>query len=372
MPTPSSTTKPYSIDTTKPVLVTGATGYIAGVLIKDLLDAGLTVHTTVRNLANKEELQYLQDAADNSQGGGKIKFFEATLTDEGSFADAMEGCQVVFHVASPVFIMEALHDLDPIKDVIEPAVKGTENVLRQATRTPTVRRVVLTSSETAIFTDARECDDTSNGIFTEEIWNRSASATYAPYHFSKTLAEQKAWVIAGGQRQWTLVTILPSCVIGPGLNYRPSSESHKFVLKVGGGEFKSLGTPNYPLSFVDVRDVSAGHMAAAWIEEAEGRYIVAGYDSSIPELGRAMGEDFIRDYPVCTHPLFIPKFLLVLVAPLLGSGVTRRSIRNNLNLKRKLDNSKSVRELGTTYRPLEDSIQQHFQQLIDAGAVKKK
>ena len=51
------------IDTSKPVLVTGATGYVAGVLMAQLLDAGVTVHATVRDPSQTERLRYLREAA---------------------------------------------------------------------------------------------------------------------------------------------------------------------------------------------------------------------------------------------------------------------------------------------------------------------
>ncbi|MCB1175872.1 MAG: NAD(P)H-binding protein, partial [Leptospiraceae bacterium] len=87
------------IDTTKPVLVTGATGYVAGWVVKRLLDEGLTVHAAVRDPDNQEKLKYLNALVDTAPG--KIKYFKADLLDEGSFAQAMQGCQVVFHTASP-------------------------------------------------------------------------------------------------------------------------------------------------------------------------------------------------------------------------------------------------------------------------------
>lgn len=66
-----------SIDRTKPVMVTGATGYVAGRLVEKLLNEGLTVHAAVRNPDDKEKLKYLDAIAAKSKG--TIKYFKADL-----------------------------------------------------------------------------------------------------------------------------------------------------------------------------------------------------------------------------------------------------------------------------------------------------
>ena len=66
--------KEFTVDTTKPVLVTGATGYVAGILVQQLLEKGLTVHATVRDPSTTERIQYLQDVANKTTGS--IKFFK--------------------------------------------------------------------------------------------------------------------------------------------------------------------------------------------------------------------------------------------------------------------------------------------------------
>ncbi|SHJ30170.1 3-beta hydroxysteroid dehydrogenase/isomerase family protein [Shimia gijangensis] len=183
------------IDTKSPVMITGATGYVAGWIVKGLLDAGLTVHAPVRDPDNSEKLQHLTNLAANS--AGEIKFFKADLLDEGSYDEAMQGCAVVFHTASPFTI----NVKDAQKELIDPAVNGTRNVLTQARKTDSVKRIVLTSSCAAIYTDASDCAKAPNGTLTEDIWNTTSSLDYQPYSYSKTLAEKEAWKIADAQSQ---------------------------------------------------------------------------------------------------------------------------------------------------------------------------
>eukprot|EP00525_Craspedostauros_australis_P006999 CAMPEP_0198112690 /NCGR_PEP_ID=MMETSP1442-20131203/4502_1 /TAXON_ID= /ORGANISM="Craspedostauros australis, Strain CCMP3328" /LENGTH=194 /DNA_ID=CAMNT_0043769551 /DNA_START=36 /DNA_END=616 /DNA_ORIENTATION=- len=188
----------WKIDTSSPVLVTGATGYIAGVLIKQLLDAGVTVHGTVRDPSNTERLQYLVDVADKSSGS--LKFFRGDLLEDGSFEESMKECSIVFHTASP-FVLKVKN---PQKELVDPAVNGTKNVLSTATKTPSVRRVVLTSSVASIFADAADTYNAPNNTLTEDVDNITASLDYQSYHFSKAQAEMVAWRLLGCQNQWTM------------------------------------------------------------------------------------------------------------------------------------------------------------------------
>lgn len=87
------------IDSTKPVLVTGANGYVASWLVKKLLNDGITVHAAVRNPSNEQKISHLKEAAANSKG--EIKFFQGDLLTPGSYQEAMEGCELVYHTASP-------------------------------------------------------------------------------------------------------------------------------------------------------------------------------------------------------------------------------------------------------------------------------
>lgn len=88
-----------NIDTDLPVMVTGATGYVAGWLVQRLLEAGLTVHAAVRDPDSPDKLAHLQRIAAGKPG--TMRYFRADLLEPGSYADAMAGCGTVFHTASP-------------------------------------------------------------------------------------------------------------------------------------------------------------------------------------------------------------------------------------------------------------------------------
>ena len=199
------------IDTSAPVLVTGATGFLAGWIVKQLVDAGATVHATVRNPEITQNVVisklYLIPAKAKSN-------YSKLICWTMGYAEAMKNCRVVIHTASP-FITNYN---DAQKDLIEPAVRGTKNVLNTACSTSSIERVVLTSSCAAICGDTIDCQDAPGGILTEDVWNTTSSASHQAYSFSKVSAEKAAWEIAEAQDKWRLVVINPGFIIGPSLS----------------------------------------------------------------------------------------------------------------------------------------------------------
>ena len=174
-------------ETSAPVLVTGATGFVAGWLVKRLLEEGFTVHAPVRDPASQTKVGHLTALAETLPGA--LKLFKADLLTPGSYSEAMAGCGVVFHTASP-FTSKIT---DPQRDLVDPALKGTQNVLTSANETASVTRVVLTSSCAAIYGDTRDVAKAPNATLTEAQWNETSSLDHQAYSYSKTVAERAAW-----------------------------------------------------------------------------------------------------------------------------------------------------------------------------------
>jgi len=353
-----------TINKSKPVLVTGANGYVAGWLVKKLLDEGCTVHAAVRDPENEKKISHLHELAE--EHAGTIHFFKTDLLDEGSYAEAMQGCELVFHTASPF----TSNYTNPQHDLVDPAVLGTSNVLNQASKTKTVKRVVLTSSCAAIYTDCTDLDITPGKVFTEGVWNSTASLDYQPYSYSKTMAEKTAWELYEQQEQWDLVVINPCLVMGPPLNPKATtSESFNILKQLGDGSMKS-GVPDIGLGVVDVRDVALAHYRAGIIPEAEGRHITCGHNTSLLELALALQPKFGDEYPIPNRAL--PKWLITLIGPILDKTISRRFLRNNINCPWRADNSKSREALGMTYRSLQETMEDAFQALVDGGVFAEK
>lgn len=352
------------IDKSKPVMVTGANGYVASWLVKRLLDEGMTVHAAVRNPDNTQKIAHLIDAAANSKGD--IKFFQGDLLVSGSYKAAMEDCELVYHTASP-FTTDVK---DPQKELIEPAVHGTANVLNSANEVSSVKRVIVTSSCAAIYTDSIDTVNAPGGRLTEDVWNTTSSLEYQPYSYSKTLAEKKAWEIEKSQNRWDLIAINMCLVLGPALNpHNTTSESVNILKMLGGGDMK-MGAPKLGLGVVDVRDVAEAHFRAGFTPEAKGRYITAAHETDFLEMGTVLLPKYGDKFPLPKKAL--PKWLLMIVGPFTNKLFTRKFIRNNVNIPWRADNSKIKKELGMKFKSLKETMEDSFQVLIDEGIIKSK
>ena len=344
-----------------PILVTGATGYVAGWIIERLLNQGHTVHATVRDPSNTEKLKHLTEIAKNSEG--HIHFFKADLLSAGAFDEAMQGCEIVIHTASPFVITNYK---DAVKDIIEPAVNGTANVLESVNRTASVKRVVVTSSIAATYGDAIEIKATPNNEFDESCWNNTSHATHQPYSYSKVAAECKAWEIADQQNRWSLVCINPALVMGPSLTASSQSGSIELLQQFANG-VTLFGVPPMWNGIVDVRDVADAHVAAALLPNASGRYIISGGSLSLLDMGKALTQRFGYRFP---FPHFtVPKTAFAFIAPFLG--YSREFVKLNMGYPIYFNATRSQQELNIQYRDIRESVCDHFQQLLDDGIIKK-
>jgi nucleoside-diphosphate-sugar epimerase len=276
----------------------------------------------------------------------------------------MKGCKVVIHMASPFFISGIK---DAQKELIEPALRGTRNVLNTANKTETVERVVLTSSVVAIYGDNADIHHTQNSYFTEEYWNRSSSSKHQPYPYSKTIAEQEAWRIQQNQYRWDLVVINPGMVLGPSLSKRTDSTSISFMQSLLTGEFKQ-GVPKLHFGVVDVRDVADAHVKAAMKNEAKGRNILVSDSMAAIDIVGILRKKYNDQHPLPKKTL--PNFLMYVFGPF--QGFSWKYINRNIGIPLKFDNSKSIENLGIQYRNVEETIIDHAEQLIEDNIVKRK
>ncbi len=344
------------------ILVTGGTGYIASWIINYLLEEGHEVNTTVRDLSKKSKAQHLTNIA--AGANGTLKFFEADLLEEGSFDKAVKGCDVVIHTASPFFISGIK---DAKKQLVEPAVRGTRNVLEAASSEEKVKKVVVTSSVAAIYGDNKEIEGVSGKKFNESHWNTTSNEKHQAYNYSKTAAEKEAWRIYEEQNRWELAVINPGFVLGPSLTQRTDSTSINFILSLLDGRFKQ-GVPDFYFGVVDVRDVAMAHIKAAMELDATGRHIMVADTLSALEMAQPLIEKYDGKYAFPKKKL--PKFMLYLFGPFMG--FSWKFINNNVGIPVYLDNTKAKENLGINFRDPKETITDHAEQLINDGLVKGK
>ncbi|MBN0987649.1 NAD-dependent epimerase/dehydratase family protein [Amphritea pacifica] len=336
----------------KTTLVTGGTGFLGCHLVQQLLDDGYRVHATVRSLDNENKLSPLREL--QAKYPDRLKLFSADLLKPGSFDEAMVGCETVHHVASPFLLPERIKD--GMKQMLEPALQGTCNVLESVNRTPTVTRVVMTSSVGAVFGDYADVLEMKDEILTEAYFNTSSTIENNPYHFSKVEAEKEAWRMAEAQQRWSLVMINPGMILGPSLT--PASESGSlFLLDEMLKGYFFYGMPDLSLTTVDVREVAKAHISAASTESATGRYILAEKQMiSFVEIAKILRTVHRRSYLLPKRQ--IPDFAVRLIGPLFG--LTQDYMRKHLGIRFGVDNHRSVDELGIDYRPIEETLIDHY------------
>jgi nucleoside-diphosphate-sugar epimerase len=334
------------------VLVTGGSGYVALELIQQLLVSGSKVHTTVRSLRNEAKVRPFKGL--QQQFPDQLRIFEADLLSPGAFENPMHGCTVVYHPASPFLLPEKIRD--GRRQMLEPALNGTRNVLSAVSKTPSVSRVVMTSTVGAIFGDYIDVRQMKDETLAEAYFNTSSTLETYPYHFAKVEAEKEAWRIAKEQSRWSLVTINPGLILGPSLTSASQSGSLFLLDGMMRGHF-FYGLPDWSMATVDIREVAQAHIAAARNANATGRYILAEKEmTSLVEMSRILRK--VHKLPWLLPKYQLPNWLVMTFGP--WWGLRRDYMRKHLGIRFKIDNARSISELGIVYRPIEETLTDHY------------
>ncbi|EEF42994.1 cinnamoyl-CoA reductase, putative [Ricinus communis] len=321
------------------VCVTGANGFIGSWLIQTLLQHGYTtIHASIYPASDPSHLFHL--ISSSSHGDIiNLKLYEADLLDYDAICKAVEGCQGVFHVASPCTLEEPK---DPEKELVLPAVQGTINVL-EAARKFKVRRVVLTSSISALVPNPNW---PAGKVFDESSWTDLdyCKSRQKWYPVSKSLAEKAAWEFAE-KHGMDVVAIHPSTCIGPLL--QPSLNASSAVLQqlLEG----SKDTQEYHwLGAVHVKDVAKAQVLLFEAPSASGRYLCT---NGIYQFG---------DFADRVSKLF-PEFPVHSFIGETQPGLTTCK-----------DAAKRLIELGLVFTPVEDAVGESVESLQAKGFLKHK
>ena len=338
------------------VLVTGGTGFVGAHCILQLLQQGYRVKTTIRSLSKKDKV------IEMLKNGGLINFsnltfFEADLTTDKNWGEAVKDCDFVLHVASPIFLERPKHE----DEMICPAVDGTLRVLKAA-RDTGVRRVVMTSNFGAVGYSHK--DKTS--LITEQSWTDPNEKGLSAYNKSKVLAEKAAWEFMrreGGGLE--LAVINPMAIFGPSLGPDLSS-GFGLLQKVMDGSMKAI--PDISLGIVDVRDVADLHLRAMTHPEAKGQRFLAlaGGTLSLLEIAAFLKEK-MPEVTKKTSTTPLPTWLVRLLALF---NEKAKAIRPLVGIYRNTSNEKARKLLGWKPRSNEEAVLASAESLVRWGAVK--
>ncbi|KAG8919334.1 methylglyoxal reductase (NADPH-dependent) gre2 [Tulasnella sp. 417] len=338
------------------VLLTGVNGFVAATILKKLLERGHTVVGTVRS---QSKTTFLRERFGDYVALEKLRFAVVEdITVPGAF-DAVLGAyqfDAVLHTSSPFHY--SITDIE--KELLQPAIQGTVGILDSVHRVaPSVKRVVITSSFASVV-------DRSKGtrpgkVYTEADWNptnreEGLKDIGSGYFASKKLAEQAAWDFVEEKKpSFTLTALCPPMVFGPPEQEVPSmarlNTSNLDIYDI----FNGTSDPRYGVwIWVDVRDLAEAHVLAMdSAAAANQRYIISQGNYS-PQ----MFVDYVwKRYPERAAAKGIAKHTPGKYYP--DEGVYG------------VDASKSIKELGLKYTPIDDMLRDTLRSFEDLEAEGK-
>lgn len=340
------------------VLVTGASGFIAAHIVRELLERGYRVRGSVRGNLSEPRYDTLRELRGARE---RLTLHAADLSDEEPWGRLAEGCVGVVHAASP-YRLEAS---DPQREIIDPAVVGTRHVVGAALRVG-VPRVVFTSSLAAV-TD----EPVSGVVFTEDDWNERSSVTRNPYYASKAAAERAAWEAAGeAPEDASVVSINPGVVWGPSLTSGLNT-SAAVLRDMLSGASPALAAIDWPL--VDVRDVALAHVAALELRSASGRYICVNQSLSMDEVARKLRSSGLAQGHRLTRLHLrgrVGNWLARAYARTRPPGL-RSYLMTHIGREFEVDGSRLTRELGVGYRGVDETIRDTVADLERWGHLRR-
>jgi dihydroflavonol-4-reductase len=324
-------------------LVTGGTGFVGTHVVRALLARGHAVRCLARPLSRRENL-----------AGLDVEIVEGNLTDPASLARAMKGVSTLYHVAADY----RLWTKDP-QELYRANAGGTENVLAAAAEAG-VEKVVYTSSVAALgLMDDGTPGNEQTPVLREKIIGHYKKSKYD----AERVAE--AWVGKG----LPVVIVNPSTPIGE-RDVKPTPTGQMIV------DFLNRRMPAYVetgLNLIDVRDVAAGHLAAAEKGKPGERYILGHRNMSLKEILDTLSRLTGLPAPGVRLPHWIP-----LSAAAVATGWARvsgkpprfslESVRMSTH-RMYFDPSRAVRELGLPQTPVEEALARAVEWFRKSGYV---
>jgi dihydroflavonol-4-reductase len=312
------------------ILVTGGAGHLGNVLVRTLLEKGEKVRVLVLPGEDVSSLEGLD-----------FETVEGNILDPVQLRKAMEGVDLVYHMAALVAITSDKYEL-----MYRVNVEGTRNVI-EACREMGVRRLVYTSSIHAL----GRAEDSITMDETIEFDQTNPSGAY-----DRTKAIASALVQEAAKSGLDAVIVLPTGVIGPS-DFRRSEMGE--MLLVWMQETPSISTDG-GYDFVDVRDVAEGHILAASLGRSGEAYLLSGTQVTVSEYRQLVQEAA----GVRSHEIKLPGWFVKLIAPLAEfyykisrtrPRITKYSIET-LQSNSRVTCIKAEKELGYRRRPLRETV----------------
>jgi dihydroflavonol-4-reductase len=327
-------------------LVTGATGHIGNVVIRELLLRGQKVRAFI---LRGEDITPLKDL--------DIEIIDGDILDPESVEKAMHGVRTVYHLAGMISIMPGQYD-----KMYRINVEGTRNIIA-ACRRRHVRKLVYTSSIHAL----RHIPE---GNVIDECVGFDTANHMGDY--DRTKAEASLVVLQAAKEGLDAVIVCPTGVIGP-YDYR-KSEMGSLLLEFMKNTPTVLIDGSY--DFVDVRDVARGHVLAGEKGRRGEVYILSGERIRLTTLKALVNEKTNRRNPSIKLPLSLAMFVANFT-PFFYRMTRSKAKFTRYSLETVIGNSsfscnKAQTELGYKARSLEHTVDDTLRWFMDNQKLFKK
>lgn len=341
----------------KKVLLTGITGFVGSHTAIQLLEKGYHVIGTLRDIKKAASIKSI--IAQHTSAIDNLSFAEASLQDIEVWKKLMDSVDYVQHIASP---FPKIMPKDE-NELIIPARNGNINILRAAADCK-VKRVVITSSGAAI--TYGQSPERRSRIFNETDWSdENHKDDMTAYFKSKTIAEKAAWdFIKKDNSELELSVVCPGLILGPLLE-KDFNASTNAIVKMMDGSLPAL--PKLGFDIVDVRSVaSLLILAMEQPQAANQRYIGSSDYISFSDIA-----DIIKKaYPKMKIPSRkLPNWLVQIYS---NFDATLKPVLLDLGIKRKLNNTKAIKDLGWNPIKPQETILSCAASILKLGIVKQK
>ena len=310
----------------KPVLVTGASGFVGFHVARALVERGFPVRALVRPASRLKDLD--------------IEVSVGDLRDPGSLVRAVEGCGVVFHVAADY----RLWARNP-QELLDSNVSGTRNIL-EASRRAGVERVVYTSTVGCISFPPGDLGSEDTPVALAEMTGI--------YKRSKFMAEQVALEYAASG--FPVVIVNPTAPVGD--HDSKPTPTGKIIVDFLRGDMPAFIDTG--LNLVDVRDVALGHLQALERGRPGERYILGCENLTLAQI-----LDRLAKVSGLKAPAYRLPYGVAWVAGVISTGWARltgqepRAPLDAVRMARKkmwVSQEKAVRELGFSPGPVDEAL----------------